>query len=267
MVSLTPNAGILFKHIESVVSRFFDTEGETFSHEKNTLFVENSISILKSILERAEELNPEHLLSVDFGSLILSFVQYLNCLTDSSQAQTALWIKVKMCQLSEVLVAKKELVGLRQEIKLRNRLLEIFLSWNSEFQNVCFDLSQKPEDDKNSKLIRDLDVASIKAMVKVLAGLPLQYLEPVPDLGYDSDDDDCEQGPLFKKYLSFFLKVLQKSKKDQQDKDHTILALSNLLSANLEVGLKHCLAMAYHEDPKTRTAFAQVSYYLISGHD
>ena len=41
-------------------------------------------------------------------------------------------------------------------------------------------------------------------------------------------------------------------------KDCTILALSNLLSANIDVGLKYALTVGYHEDPKTRTAFMQV---------
>lgn len=35
-------------------------------------------------------------------------------------------------------------------------------------------------------------------------------------------------------------------------------ALSNLLSSNVDVGLKHCLAMGYHAKPEVRTAFMQV---------
>lgn len=37
-----------------------------------------------------------------------------------------------------------------------------------------------------------------------------------------------------------------------------IAALSNLLSANLDVGLKLCLSMGYHEDPALRTAFMRL---------
>ncbi len=116
-----------------MVSRFFDSNGEANCHEKNTLFVENTISVLKLILERAEELPQSHFMNVDFGGLILSFVQYLNRLWDlPNQRLTALRIKVKVCQLAEVLVAKKEIVGLRQEIRLRNKLVSTFMDWNSE---------------------------------------------------------------------------------------------------------------------------------------
>src|SRR5436190_9281264 len=47
-------------------------------------------------------------------------------------------------------------------------------------------------------------------------------------------------------------------------KDYTILALSNLLSANVDSGLKFSLTMAYHEDSKTRTAFMQVLTNILN---
>lgn len=37
-----------------------------------------------------------------------------------------------------------------------------------------------------------------------------------------------------------------------------ISALSNLLSANIDVGLKHSLGIGYHEDLDIRTAFVKV---------
>jgi hypothetical protein len=127
--------GKLFKHIESVVSRFFDTAGETFSHDKNTMFVENCILILKPILERADDIHL-HLRSVDFGSLVMSFVLYSVKLNDPSQVVQSVRIRIKMCQLTEVLVSLKDVIGLKQEIRLRNRLLEIIISWNSDFHQV-----------------------------------------------------------------------------------------------------------------------------------
>ena len=41
-------------------------------------------------------------------------------------------------------------------------------------------------------------------------------------------------------------------------KEHTILALSNLLSANIDIGLRYSLPMGYHEDTKTRAALMEV---------
>jgi len=42
-----------------------------------------------------------------------------------------------------------------------------------------------------------------------------------------------------------------------------IAALSNLLSANMDVGLKHCLTLGYHEDPLLRSAFLQLTSSIL----
>lgn len=47
-------------------------------------------------------------------------------------------------------------------------------------------------------------------------------------------------------------------------KDLAVAAISNLLSANVDVGLKATLAMGYHDDPKTRTSFIQVLSNILN---
>jgi hypothetical protein len=81
-------------------------------------------------------LSQENLRSVDFGSLVMSFVLYAVNLNDSSQMIQSVRVRIKMCQLIEVLVSLKDVIGLRQEIRLRNRLLEIVISWNSDSDQV-----------------------------------------------------------------------------------------------------------------------------------
>lgn len=81
-------------------------------------------------------MSQENLRSVDFGSLVMSFVLYAVNLNDSSQMIQSVRVRIKMCQLIEVLVSLKDVIGLRQEIRLRNRLLEIVISWNSDSDQV-----------------------------------------------------------------------------------------------------------------------------------
>lgn len=45
--------------------------------------------------------------------------------------------------------------------------------------------------------------------------------------------------------------------------DLAITILSNLLSANIDVGLKHSLSIGYHENPDIRTAFVRVLYNIL----
>ena len=47
-------------------------------------------------------------------------------------------------------------------------------------------------------------------------------------------------------------------------KDYTILALSNLISANVESGLQYSLQMGYHDDAKTRSAFMEVLTNILN---
>jgi neurofibromin 1 len=47
-------------------------------------------------------------------------------------------------------------------------------------------------------------------------------------------------------------------------KESTILAMSNLLSSNVDAGLKHSLSMGYHDDPQMRTAFMKVLTNILN---
>jgi neurofibromin 1 len=270
--------GALFRHLEEIISKFFGSEGEVICNNNYTMFVEQAISVLKLILDRLQD-NAEYLFTVDLdmGNLLLSFARYLHNLGTGS---TALRVKVKMCQLTEVLMQKREIVSLRQEFQFRNKMLRILSEWTSDFNS---NTSNPQYDEQSEKLHRDLDLSCMKTVVLLLDGLPLQ-----PEDTKNEVDRQQAKSRLFYTYFSNFLKLLNrcrvlesletgahslsenadvqmllsKSKESFKDlgplKDYTILALSNLLSANIESGLKYSLSMGYHEDTKTRSAFMQV---------
>lgn len=49
-----------------------------------------------------------------------------------------------------------------------------------------------------------------------------------------------------------------------QMKELTIMAMSHLLSANVDAGLKYSLSMGYDDDPETRMAFTQVLTNILN---
>lgn len=49
-----------------------------------------------------------------------------------------------------------------------------------------------------------------------------------------------------------------------QLKELTIMAMSHLLSANVDAGLKYSLSMGYDDDQETRTAFMQVLTNILN---
>ncbi|OZJ06244.1 hypothetical protein BZG36_00849 [Bifiguratus adelaidae] len=284
---LSPNLfGVLFRHLESIVNTFSPREGEVVCSPMNTTFVDQITSVLKLILDRLTD-QDGMLINVDIGSLIFSLVRYLDHL---GVTPPALRIKIKTCQLCENLMAKKDIIMMGQEIRLRNQLLETITEWTSDF-------SLRPEsqnayvagDNLNEKYHRDLDQACLRSLISILDHLPLQPAKDVREA-----DVLSARSQLFYKYFTFFLKLLSRckvyeaiergpqAKKPNQDlqlllhkskesvkdlgplKEYTILALSNLLSANIDAGLKYSLSMGYHEDSKTRTAFMQVLTNILN---
>lgn len=116
----------------------------------------------------------------------------------------------------------------------------------------------------------------MKALVNLLYRLPLQP----SDTHHDADLVDAKS-QLFCTYFDSFLSLLDGSqlegdrKRDIQslllprdDSSSTvefaIQALSNLLSANVDVGLKFSLEIGYHEDLEIRTAFMHVLTNILT---
>lgn len=123
---------ILFQQMESVMSKCLNTDGEILCSSTNTLFVEQSVMVIKMILDRLTE--NDCLLSVDFGTLALHFANYINRLPRDNY--TTMRIMIMMCHLVEVLMLKKDQVVIRDDVRVKNKLLEIIIEWTSAFNLV-----------------------------------------------------------------------------------------------------------------------------------
>jgi hypothetical protein len=124
---------IMFRHLENTLSKCFGPDNtDPICGPRYTLFVEQAISVLKQVLDRLVN-ETENLFTIDFSTLINQYAVYLNKLGTNA---VSMKVKIKMCQLVEVLMTKKESITLRQEFKLRNKLLEIFVEWTSDFSLV-----------------------------------------------------------------------------------------------------------------------------------
>jgi hypothetical protein len=208
----------LFTNLENTLCRISELSSDTFYHDRNVLFVGNAILVLKLVLERTgggkeDYLSGEHFINIDFGTLIWSFVSYLNRLsTMPSQIAVSFRIKTLLCQLVDALIEKKDVVGLKQEIRFRNRLVETFMEWHSEISGVMEvvvdDGSYFLTGATSEKLVKELEHATLKSMVGLLVELPLQN-QSDNNSGWTPEENATESRTrLFTKYLNFFLKVL-----------------------------------------------------------
>lgn len=124
---------ILFRQLELTMAGCFNGNGEVLIDNTNTLFVEQAVLVLKMILDRLIDPN-DCLLSTDFSTLILQLANYINRLPHENY--TTMRIMIMMCHLTEVLMLKKEQVIVRDDVRVRNKLLEIIVEWTSDFNLV-----------------------------------------------------------------------------------------------------------------------------------
>jgi neurofibromin 1 len=265
----------LFRSLETELNIILDPlkDSVTAVNETRTLFAEQACSLLKTIVERLEDAQ-DTFLTVDLGAMTLSLARYLHTLKED---YTTLRVKIKMCMLAELVARKKEIVNLRQEVRVRNSLLQILSEWMSRPAKIeAAFAGQGYRRDEYVRLQRDLDRACLRALVNLLYRLPLQP----PDSSYDADVIDA-RSQMFCSYFTSFLSLLDfgqledDRRKDVQTaslakddaasfQELAIQALSNLLSANVDVGLKFSLEIGYHESLETRTAFMHVLTNILT---
>jgi len=234
--------------------------------EAFTTFVEQAIAVLRLWVERVNPGENAGGVQVDLGELLYTIAQYTHRLVREDSNTR---IKIKFCQLIDAVLNKPEFAVLGNASKLRNALLEWMSEWSIESFRDEYHTSTHYD-----KVQRDLDLACLRAMIPITDGLVIR--QP----GDDSEDPQgVAKSRLFYRYYSMLLRVLERSTTVETESSQVaasvsgmsmrvtnadsypalaILVLSNLLSANVDVGLQHCLALGYHDDTAIRTAFMQL---------
>ncbi len=260
----------LFEALETELGVLFDSPriSTSSSNESRVIFAEQAAALLKSIVERlGGPAETGAALSIDVGALTLNFAKFLDEMAESA---SILRVKIKICQLCETVTQKKELLNLRHDVRIRNQLLEVIFGWIARPgspKDAIVSAGARVEE--ILRLQKDLDRACLKALADLTYRLPLQPAEGQTD----ADTSDLKS-QMFHTYFNRFLSLLNYeateigrnevrlttivSEDSMTTPELAISALSNLLSANIDVGLKHSLGIGYHEDLDIRTAFVKV---------
>ncbi|XP_077167981.1 neurofibromin isoform X2 [Paroedura picta] len=251
---------MLFNKLKSLISKFFDSQGQVLLNDTNTQFVEQTIAIMKNLLDNHTEGSSEHLGQASIETMMLNLVRYVRVLGNLVHA---IQIKTKLCQLVKVMMERRDDLSFCQEMKFRNKLVEYLTDW-------VMGTSNQATDEDVKCLTRDLDQASMEAVVSLLAGLPLQ-----PEEG-DGVELMEAKSQLFLKYFTLFMNLLNDCSEVEDENAQTggrkrgmsrrlaslrhctVLAMSNLLNANVDSGLMHSIGLGYHKDLQTRATFMEV---------
>lgn len=116
---------ILFDQIKNVVEKFFDPRGVVIS-DSNTQFIEHSIFIMKNILDSKTDQPSEYLGMTSIEGVMLAIVRYIRHL---DMTVHSICIKIKLCQLVEAMMKRRDDLAFRQELKFRNKLVEYLTEW------------------------------------------------------------------------------------------------------------------------------------------
>ncbi|KAM7222101.1 GTPase-activator protein for ras-like GTPase [Rhypophila decipiens] len=264
----------LFKALETELDVLFTgaLEPSVKGQDNEIVFAEQSASLLKALVERLE--GPSDLgaaSSLHLNGLTLSFAKFLDGVPD---APGSLRVKIKICQLCEAVTRRKEHLNLRDDVRIRNQLLEYIFSWIARPRSPRTDAGvfggNRP--DEMARVQRDLDKACLRSLAELTFRLPLQPGDGQTDAGTSE-----LKSQMFHQYFNRFLSLLNHESTAELNRegsvtgreetpstsDLAITILSNLLSANIDVGLKHSLSIGYHENVEIRTAFVRVLYNIL----
>ncbi|XP_074045107.1 neurofibromin isoform X16 [Macrotis lagotis] len=251
---------MLFNKLKNTISKFFDPQGQVLVTDTNTQFVEQTIAIMKNLLDNHAEGSSEHMGQASIETMMLNLVRYVRVFGNLVQA---IQIKTKLCQLVQVMMERRDDLSFCQEMKFRNKMVEYLTDW-------VMGTSNQTADEDVKCLTRDLDQASMEAVVSLLAGLPLQ-----PEEG-DGVELMEAKSQLFLKYFTLFMNLLNDCSEVEEEtaqiggrkrgmsrrlaslRHCTVLAMSNLLNANVDSGLMHSIGLGYHKDLQTRATFMEV---------
>lgn len=265
----------LFKALESELDILFTgaLESAVKGLDSEIIFAEQSISLLRALVDRLD--GPSDLgaaSSVHLGALTLNFAKFLDGVPDT---KNSLMVKIKVCQLCEAVVKKKEHLNLRDDVRIRNQLLEYIFSWIARPRSPRTESAAAfgpARPDESLRIQRDLDRACLRSLAELTYRLPLQPGDGQSDVGTSE-----LKSQMFHTYFNRFLSLLNLESAEASRHDHgttarddsitsselAITVLSNLLSANIDVGLKHSLSIGYHENVEIRTAFVKVLYNIL----
>lgn len=266
----------LFRALESELEVLFTGALATSDkgQDSEIIFAEQGASLLRALVERLE--SPSDLgaaSSIHLGALTLNFARFLDGVSDTADT---LRVKIRVCHLCEAVTKRKEHLNLRDDVRIRNQLLEHIFGW------IARPKSPHPEhtsihsarQDDTPRLQRDLDRACLRSLADLTFRLPLQPSDSQTDAGMSE-----MKSQMFHTYFNRFLSLLNHEPSESTRVDTTasinsrdenvsnadlaITILSNLLSANIDVGLKHSLSIGYHDNVEIRTAFVRVLYNIL----
>ncbi|PFH55905.1 hypothetical protein XA68_17426 [Ophiocordyceps unilateralis] len=258
----------LLKALETELESFWagDLASPVNGSRNEVVFVEQAASLLRAMVESVFSLGG--VTAIDLGLMTMNLTKIINSAPDEANTLRA---KIRICNLCEIVVKREERKNMRDDIRTRNQLLEYIFGWMAQSHSSTQGENQSYA---NQRIRKDLDKACLKCFAYLTLQLPLQPTDDLPEAGMST-----QKAQRFYRYFSRFLYAFRDRAHEAvrteplvtlhirseaaSDSNLLITILSNLLSSNIDVGLKQCLNFGYHVDNEIRVGFIKVLHKIL----
>ncbi|SCV00612.1 LAME_0G10902g1_1 [Lachancea meyersii CBS 8951] len=269
----------LFKHLKKLTDDLESLDLAQAQNETSVLLLEQIVLIVRTALEREDAKDGLILVSVqvlELTSQIFKVVENVN--HSSTRYYKAIMHLSKMLKSFENTEHNLCVSGV---LLIKNQWLRSAISWfkSAIFKELDLNNLSRPHREMSLKR-RDLDYLYIDTSIessKALAYITKDLMLEVP-LSISEGELKRSKAVTFGNYFSILLKGLERTAtvdaypstlrhKIGVLNDNIITSLTNLLNANVDVGLRYALPIGYSKNQGIKVAFLRVFVEIISNFD
>ncbi|KAI0291754.1 hypothetical protein BC826DRAFT_969907 [Russula brevipes] len=251
----------LMKHFEDIIDDIH-SKGELQWTDEFARFLDQCVGVLKLMVENAQA--QDEVLTVDMTPTLYSLATFIN----SFDNLPAYRIRLKFCALCDSVFSRPDMLRKDSTSSHRQKILDILLGWIQD--------PTLTDDTDTARLLPELNMASLRAAGHFLEKLELKSLDNPA-----GDEASHVVNRVFIRYSNLITRTLSfgralpalpddelseipltsprpPSQREAEIRELVVEALSRLISANPESGVKHSLSMAYDPDPRQRLIFSYV---------
>lgn len=244
--------------------------------DESVLFIEETVSIFTSIFNTRSE--GAFILATLFPEFVDIFFEFVGIFPNPVDQ---IKLKLRLCKLTSVIASQRERFGISGAYKLRNIFAKTAAEWLDSAVNFNAEPTMVITDNSTNSSGRasDVEFLQIELATECSKCFALQLESLVLAVPEGTKESNFNQAKklVFSNFFSLFYKIFQKfnandpsplmvkSKfKIQTITDHVLKAISNMLRANVEIGLQFALPLGYHENEKIRPIFLDVFATTLS---
>ncbi|SCU85403.1 LANO_0C04170g1_1 [Lachancea nothofagi CBS 11611] len=270
---------LLFEHLKLKADALEALDLTETQYNSSVLLLEQIILILRTILEREDAKQELILVSLQLLSLIGQLFKIVENVSHSSTRYYKAIIHLsKMLKSFE---GAEKTLCVSGYLLIKNQWLRLAISWFKSALFKEFDLENLARPHREMDLNRrDLDYLYIDTSIessRALAYISKDLMLEVP-MSISESELKRSKAVTFGNYFSILLKGLEKTSSVEKYpstlrhkigvlNDNIINCLTNLLNANVDVGLRYALPIGYSNNQSIKLAFLKVFVEIISNFD